>query len=140
MKRRQFMLGLAGTAAALAGCETMQSMTAPSLSSSLTSGLGITETQATAGVGTVLSYAKEQLSAADFSTVSKSIPGADSYMKAATDRLGTTKIASSGGLNSSLARLGLSQDQINKFVPMVTDYVGTQGGDYAKNLLLGALR
>lgn len=36
--------------------------------------------------------------------------------------------------------LGLSQDQINKFVPMVTDYVGKQGGEYAKNLLVGALR
>jgi len=138
MKRRHFILALAGTAAALAGCETMHSMTASSLSSSLASGIGITETQASAGVGTVLNYAQGQLSAADFSTISKSIPGADSYIKAATDRLGTSKIAT-GGLNSSLTRLGLSQDQINKFVPMVTDYVGKQGGDYAKNLLLGAL-
>jgi len=138
MKRRHFILALAGTAA-LAGCETMHSVTASSLSNSLASGVGITETQASAGVGTVLNYAQGQLSAADFSTITKSIPGADSYIQAASDRLGTSKIAT-GGLNSSLTRLGLSQDQINKFVPMVTDYVGKQGGEYAKNLLLGALR
>lgn len=138
MKRRQFMLGLAGAAAVLAGCETMHS-TASSLSSSIAKGVGITETQASAGVGSVLNYAQGQLPAADFSTVSKSIPGADSYMKAATDRLGTSKIPT-GGLNSTLSKIGLNQEQINKFVPMVTDYVGKQGGDYAKNLLLGALR
>jgi hypothetical protein len=139
MQRRSFVLGLALAAATLAGCETMSSSSS-ALTNSLTSGLGVTQTQAQAGVGSVLSYAKDRLSTTDFNAVAKSIPGADSYMQAAYDKFGPAKIADRAGLNSALTRLGMTPEQVNKFVPAVSDYVAKQGGDYAKNLLLGAMR
>lgn len=140
MQRRTFVLGLV-FAAALAGCETMTtSTTSSALTKSLASGLGVTEAQAQAGVGSVLSYARDRLSTTDFDTLVKSVPGADSYIKAASEKLGPAKIADRVGLNSALTRLGMTPEQVNKFVPAVTDYVARQGGDYAKNLLLGAMR
>ena len=125
---------------ALPGCDTMTSQLSTSLTKSLASGLGISEAQASAGVGTVLTYAQGKLSSTDFSALSKSVPAADSYMKAASDRLGAVKMTDVSSLNSSLGKLGMNSDQISKFVPAVSEYVGKVGGDSAKNLLASALR
>jgi hypothetical protein len=140
MQRRNFVFGLTLAVGALAGCDTMSSQMSTSLTKSLASGLGISEAQASAGVGTVLNYAQGKLSSTDFSALAKSVPAADSYMKAASEKLGSIKMPDMSSLNSSLGKLGMTSDQINKFVPAVTDYVGKVGGDSAKNLLLSALR
>jgi len=143
MKRRQFLLGIVATAAAIPGCDTMSSMGAMGSSnvvSSLTSQLGVTPTQATGGVGSILAYAKDRLSPADFGTVSKALPGSDTYLKAAGDLVPGGKIDSMAGLNAAFSKLGMSPDMVGKFMPIVTDYVGKAGGDTAKNLLAAALR
>jgi outer membrane protein OmpA-like peptidoglycan-associated protein len=59
------------------------------LTNSLTSQLGVTSEQASAGVGSMLNYAKGKLSPEQWSTVSKSIPGADSYLNSASKALGS---------------------------------------------------
>ena len=144
MQRRDFLFALIPALAILAGCDTVGSMASSTATKSLTgylaSSLGVTEAQAGAGVGSVLTYAKDKLSTTDFSALTKSLPGAESYMKTASDKLGTTKIADPAGLNSALTKLGMTSDQAGKFVPAVGDYLSKQGGDYAKNLLLGTLR
>ena len=109
MQRRNFVLGLV-LAAALAGCETMSTPTSSALTKSLTSGLGVTETQAQAGVGSVLSYARDKLSTTDFDTLAKSVPGAESYIKTASEKLGPAKIADRAGVNSALTRLGMTPE------------------------------
>jgi hypothetical protein len=43
------------------------------------------------------------------------------------------------GLTSSFEKLGLSGDMVNKFTPIILDYVKNQGGEHAMNLLKGAL-
>jgi hypothetical protein len=55
------------------------------LTNTLTSKLGISEAQATAAVGSVLSLAKGKLSPADYDKLSGAIPGADKYLAAAPD-------------------------------------------------------
>lgn len=59
--------------------------TSAGLNNTLTSQLGISEFQATAAVGSVLSLAKGKLSAADYGELSAAIPGADRYLAAAPD-------------------------------------------------------
>src|SRR4051794_37481554 len=59
--------------------------TAAGLTNMLTSKLGISETQATAAVGSVLSLAKGQLSPKDYGTLSTAIPGAEGFLSAAPD-------------------------------------------------------
>jgi hypothetical protein len=53
------------------------------LTNLLTSKLGISESQATAGLGAVLSQAKTKLSPEDYAKLSGAIPGADTYLAAA---------------------------------------------------------
>src|SRR5215467_3989251 len=70
------------------GCAETQSMGqamggTETLTKLLTSQLGVTSNQAMGGVGSILSLAKERLSGMDFTTLTKLIPGADSFMSAA---------------------------------------------------------
>ena len=67
------------------GCAQMQSMglstsATDTLTSLLTSQLGVTSNQAMGGVGSILSLAKERLSAMNFTTLTSLIPGADTFM------------------------------------------------------------
>lgn len=120
--------------AVLLGCASSSS-TPTNLMSSLT-GLGVTTDQATAGVGSILSYAQNKLPAADYTKVANSIPGASNYVQKAKD-LGavTGPITDTAGLNSALSKVGISPEIASKFTPMVLDYVGKVGGPTVKSAL-----
>ncbi len=139
MHRRQFLQGSLVLAVALPGCASMESATsgAASLTNSLTSQLGVTSQQASGGVGSMLNYAKGKLSPEQWSSLSKSMPGADSYMRSASDAVGTGNITSTADLNSAFSKLGMSPDMVKKFQPIVLDYAGKYGGSSAKSLLAG---
>src|SRR5262245_18859687 len=143
MQRRHFLQSILVAAAALQGCEhTPHTAAAPSSSivDSLTKQLGVTQQQAAGGVGSMLSYAQGQLSPSDFSTVTKALPGADSYMKMASDYLGGGTINSASGLGSAFSRLGMNPEMVNKFAPIVVDYAGKYGSSAAKSILAGVFK
>jgi hypothetical protein len=139
---RKILVSLALAALALAsGCATKSTVPQPDLVSELTSSIGLTPTQAAVGTGSTLQLAQDKLPAGDFDKISKSIPGADKYLAQAKEFLGGGgKISDLGGLNSALGKAGLSQNQIDKFLPKVTDYVGKYGGDAAKKALSSVLK
>jgi hypothetical protein len=116
--------------------ESLENATGGSISSLLQGQLGLTEDQADGSIGSLLSLAGEKLSASDFDKLAGMIPGADQYLESAKS-LGavTNPLKSLADLNESLAALGISPETIEKFVPMVTDYLGKLGGDDAKALL-----
>jgi Protein of unknown function VcgC/VcgE (DUF2780) len=126
----------------LSSCAQMQSMglTDP-LISALTGQLNVTADQAQGGVGSILSLAKEKLSGMDFSALTKAIPGADTYMKAAKD-LGavTGPVGDKAGLTSSFSKLGMGSDMVGKFSGVLSDFVGKAGGEPVKNILAAVLR
>ena len=143
------MVGVSGLAVALivmtmmlSGCAHMQSkgLTDP-LISALTGQLNVTADQAQGGVGSILALAKEKLSGMDFNSLTKAIPGADTYMKAAKD-LGavTGPVGDKTGLISSFSKLGMGSDLVGKFSRVLSDFVGKAGGESAKNLLAAVLR
>src|SRR5262245_28366518 len=120
----------------------MQSMGATDvLTGLLTNQLGVTSNQATGGVGSILSLAKERLSSMDFTTLTKLIPGADSHMKSARE-LGavTGPINDRAGLTSAFSRLGMGSDMVPKLTQILSDFVGKAGGQPASNLVLQAVR
>jgi len=64
----------------LAACDHMPKMSsdsASSLTGQLTKQLGVTETQAEGGVGSMLAMAKSKLGSSQFDQISKVIPGSD---------------------------------------------------------------
>jgi len=137
MERRRFLYASFVLAAALQGCHTMESGmgSASALTNSLTSQLGVTSQQASAGVGSMLNYAKGKLSPDQWSSLTKSMPGTDSYLKSASDALGSGNITSTSDLNSAFSRLGMSPDMVNKFKPIVSEYAGKYGGSTVKSAL-----
>jgi hypothetical protein len=107
----------------------------------LTSKLGVTDNQAKGGMGSLLTLAKEKLGGADFSKLTSLIPQASKYMDTAK-QLGavTGPLKDKAGLNGALSKLGMTSETVNKFVPVVLDYVGKIGGDSAKSMLANVLK
>lgn len=120
----------------------------------LSSQLGVTKDQAQGGAGSIFQMAKQNLSVEDFSTIAKAVPGIDQMMGSApkvggsSSTLGSissmmgsssNKLGGMAGLTSSFEKLGLSGDMVNKFTPIILDYVKNKGGEHAMNLLKGAL-
>lgn len=111
-----------------------------SLSGMVESQLGVTEDQAEGGIGSMLTLARERLSADEFDEVAGAIPGAENYIEAAND-LGalSSPLQSLGDLNEALSRLGIPPETAARFVPVVTDLVGNLGSEDAARLLSSAL-
>jgi Protein of unknown function VcgC/VcgE (DUF2780) len=121
---------------------------------SLSNNLGVTEKQATGGAGSIFNVAKQKLSADDFAQVAKAVPGIDNMMAAAPKSDGATGIlggASSlfGGsapsvdkvanLSGSFSQLGMNAGMVNKFIPVILDYVKSKGGDQTMKILQSGL-
>jgi hypothetical protein len=121
----------------------------------LTTNLGVTEEQAAGGSGAIFGYAKQQMSPADFSQLSSTIPGLDSLLARAPalesqggatgrvfDKAGSLLGGDSSGLSQlggSFAKLGMSPDMVSKFAPMILDYVNSAGGSELMGSLKSAL-
>ena len=124
----------------------------------LTSQLGVSQQQASGGAGSILSFAKDQMSTGDFDIVSSELPDVDSLIGAAPDTgssaLGSLGALTSGssllggssgglgdmaGLASTFSDLGLSPDMMTQFVPVILEYAQTVGSEQAMKLLQGAL-
>ena len=122
----------------------------PELVDQLTKELSITPEQATGGAGALFGLAKTRLSPDQFSQVSKAVPGMDGLLKAAPKPKGgalgsvTSSLPGAGGGLASTAvafkSLGLSPDMASKFVPVMTNFVGSKGGAGTASLLTGALK
>ena len=130
--------------------------TALSLVPLLTQSLGVTEAQATGGMGSLLQAAKGLMSGTDFSTLSSAIPNTNSLRAAAPavapakkgDLLGgamdmagqlskNTKIGQQ--LLSQFKSLGLSPDMISKFADVAVGYLQKGEVPQAADLLSTAL-
>ncbi len=110
----------------------------------LTSQLGVSNEQALGGTAALFGLAKQSLSAGDFSSVTKSLPGIGSLLGMASMGGASSENASAGGGLASVAgqfsSLGLSPDMAGKFVPVVLDYAKSAGGDNTMNLLQSVLK
>lgn len=116
----------------------------------LVDNLGVDDNQAKGGTGLLLGLAKDQLSGGDFGKIADMIPGADDMISAAPKAGGLGGVL--GGLGSMLggkagnlgqlaalaggfSKLGLDTDMVQKFVPIVMDYLQKEGGDEVMNIL-----
>ena len=120
----------------------------------LSSQLGVSKDQAEGGAGSIFQLAKQNLNGEDFSSVAKAVPGIDKMMGMAPkveeslNTLGrissmfgnsSKKVSGIAGLTSSFEKLGLSGNMVDKFIPIILDYVNKNGGEKVMSLLKGAL-
>ena len=153
MKLKKIVSYLFVAAATLACSQGMAS--ANELVDLLVNGLGVTETQAMGGAGSIFKVARENLAPEEFKQIDEAVPGIDGLMEAAPDSDNSTS-TSMGGLTSlakkassslgsaaelaqSFKQLGMDKEMIGKFMPVILDYVKNKGGETAMKLLQTAL-
>jgi hypothetical protein len=119
----------------------------------LTKQLGVSNAQAEGGSGAIFEAAAQNMSDADFATVTGALPEINSLINAApkldSGTLGavSSALGQSGGAISALAgltdafsKLGMRPDMVQQFLPIVLDYAQSKGGDTVANLLKAALQ
>ena len=150
MDRREFVV-LGAASAALAACSSAPQQvadtvvgtvtgTSDALLAAMSHQIGVSETQAAGGIGSMMSLAQSKLSPEAFAKVSKSIPNVDRYMKSVQDVLGpNAKITDLSSLRSAFSRFGMGPEMIGKFKPYVIDSIFKAGCDSVMQLLGGVL-
>ena len=127
-----FDLGSAmDSASALTGQSTSKTAESSSLVDTLTQTLGISSAQATGGTAALLNEAKGNMDASSFSSLLSSVPGLSAFT-------GGTSL-SGASLAQQFSALGMDGGMIEKFIPIVLDYVKSEGGTQAMSLLKSAL-
>ncbi len=132
----------AGTA--IAGSVPATTQTA--LTEALVGQLGVSQQQALGGAGTIFQVAKSNMTQEAFGSLSQSVPGMSDMLAAAPQIGGVGMLGGAGGtigtmqtLYSSFRQLNLSPDMVNRFIPVVVDYLNTTSGQVTSNLLRSAL-
>ena len=125
------------------------------LVSLLTNQLDVTTKQAEGGAGTIFKAAKENMTKNDFAALAEKVPEATSLLsyapeiqdtqsslvKRASSLLGDagSKINSANQILEGFKDLGLNQDMVQKFTPIITDYVKEKAGNMTMELFQSAL-
>lgn len=99
---------------------------------SLTSQLGVTESQAAGGTAALLSMASQNLSGAD-SSLLKSVLPAELSSTLSSQML--NQVTNMAGVQSAFSTLGLDASMVQQFAPIILQYVTANGGSD----LLGSL-
>jgi hypothetical protein len=122
----------------------------------LTDSLGVTESQAQGGLGSIFNYAKNNLSGTEFNQIANALPGVEGLLSSMPD---ISKLSSGEGigglldkaanysetakaindLNKQFEALGLTPEQIAGFVSSINQYLDTPQGQQAKQMLMNGL-
>jgi hypothetical protein len=124
---------------------------ASSLVTQLSKGLSITRPQARGGAGSLFALAKGRLSSDEFSKISSAVPGMSTLLKAAPSSGQSSELSAlEGSLPGNMGRmaevagafhkLGLSPEMAGKFLPIMSKFVETRGGQSTAALLEKALK
>jgi hypothetical protein len=126
----------------------------PDLVRELAKEMNATPQQAEGAAGALFSAAKARMSADDWSTVARAVPGMDRLLEAAptvaTGTAGSVASAAAGatgksagnlaGAAAAFSKLGLGPEMVSTAIPVVTRYVTKVGGSDVGSLLAGALK
>lgn len=123
----------------LNGCSSLN--IGDGLLKTLTSQLGVSDTQALGGAGALLQLAQDKLGVDQFSAISALIPGADSYLNIAkTVGKISAPMNSLDDVKPVFENLGMSGDMVGKFVPALSGYASMAGGSDVADLLGSVLK
>lgn len=114
--------------------------------------LGINKEQASGGAGLLFNLAKKKLGDENFKKIADAIPGVQELLKAVpaegvggmlgklAAKVGAGDLGNLASLAAGFKKLGLNADLIQKFVPIVVNFVQSKGGDTVKKLLDSVLK
>ncbi len=123
-------------AVAISGCASTGSPTDAAKGSLVSSigKLGMSPSQTTGSLGSLVSLASNRLSPTDFAKFSGYLPDADKYLKAAESAgLLKSPVKDVAGLNNNFATLGVEPNVARGFLGEMSKYFSAQG-DSARSL------
>jgi hypothetical protein len=145
-KRSLLLMLVAGAllSAACSGFRTAETVAGlfngDALIAGLTNDLGIDARQAAGGVGSILSFAKSSLAAADYATLARLLPAADDYLEVAREAgLLTIPITNATRLSNEMGKLGFTPTTATKLYSELGGYLGEVGGPSARDKLMNLL-
>lgn len=138
--------------------DTTAMPTADGLLSMLTSGLNVNTEQASGGMGAIVNYVKNNVSAEQFTQLAQSVPGLDGLVSQMPD-LSTLSSGSTEGVGGLLEKaseyseslnsindltkqfeaLGLNSEMISNFISTAQSYLDTEQGQQAKKMFTDGL-
>jgi len=152
------LIGLGETKEQSVNTNTSAMPSAEGLVSMLTSGLNVNSEQASGGMGAILNYVKNNISADQFSQLAESLPGAEGLVSQMPDlsKLASGSPESLTGLldkaseyseslklindvKKQFEALGLKPEMISSFVSSAQSYLNTEQGQKAKKMLTDGL-
>lgn len=133
-------------------------LSANGLIDSLTSSLNVNNEQASGGMGAIFNYVKNNVSADQFTQLAGALPGVDGLISQMPDisQLGSGSSEGLGGLldkaseysdsikavndvKNQFEALGLKPEMINSFVTSAQNYLNTEQGQQAKQIITDGL-
>jgi len=142
MMRRLLLTAIALMPLALSG---LASASKPMLDESalgkLAQSVGISSETAQAALGSMLTLTQSRVDTGQFQRVAEYIPRWNEYIEAGR-QMGafSESISTPAQLNDAFSKLGMTPEQVGKFVPAVTDYLAKVGGGEVAEFMRGALR
>jgi len=112
------------------------------LLSSITESTDLTTTQATGTVGTLMQYAKSNMTTDEYSTVTKDVPVLNSLGNSGTSSMIsslTNSAMSSDMVTSSLKALGVEPSLVQTIIPIIVNYATQSGGEETGSILSKSL-
>jgi len=108
----------------------------------------VNEDQATAGAGALFEMAKGKLNAEDFKKVEKAVPNMGKMLNAVpavggkSSMLGSAATALTGmpKVQAVFDKMGISQDKVALFTPVIVNYVEKKGGKALGQILGNAFK
>lgn len=155
MKKRTYFIGLTTLLYLLLGLGNPAVAAGFELTNLLVKNIGITNQQAEGGAGAIFNTAKKNMGMEDFLKITTAMPEVETLMAAApklktgSSVLGgissmlsenTGSVGKMASLYASFAQLGLTQDMVSKFIPIISNYAKSKGGEAVSNLLQTALQ
>ncbi|MBK8552632.1 MAG: DUF2780 domain-containing protein [Ignavibacteria bacterium] len=116
----------------ISGCSAgSSSVKTPSITDQVASAMGITNSQAEAGLGAMLMLSRNKLSPEDFANLSKNFPGGGINLINKATSLGVNpgSIGTTLDVENVLTRLGTGMVTASKFVPTVLNITSNLGGN-----------
>lgn len=93
-------------------------LTSNPLIKNITTTLGVTPTQAVGGTAVIINDAKSNMKPSDFTTLTKQVPQAKTLLSAAP-----TGLLATGTVGSQFSALGMDASMVDKFSPLVLQYL-----------------
>jgi|GEM_PF-2932705 len=116
--------------------------TTSSLLSSITGATNLSTTQATGTVGTLMQYAKSNMTSDEYSTVIKDVPVLNSLGNSGTSSMLsslTNSVMSSDMVISSLKTLGVEPSLVQTIIPIIVNYATQSGSEETGSILSKSL-